>query len=330
MKPRCSLFLFIPLIPLTAALFLFLPATVTAFPQPSLVISTGNSTGTYYAVSNAIAKVFNRTCADYGVRISSLASQGSVANIDNVRNGKAAFGISESLMLQFEEKGLGPWKDKPDTHLRAVLGLHVEAMTIVAAVDRDIRRVGDLKGKRVNIGAPGSSDYEYGEIFLERAGVNPADVILSTSPAALASELLQKNDIDAFMYTVGHPNLSVLEASSGRRKVLLVPLDDALIARLTGAYPLLIPIRIPTDYYPGLESRGPVPGIGVRAVLFTRDDTPEETVYRLVREVMTNLDLLRRQHPVLQGLTPRDAADVKAIPLHPGAERYFREAGLAP
>jgi TRAP transporter TAXI family solute receptor len=328
MRIRFSLFMPVPLTLLTMAILLLQPTAAPAFSQPSLVISTGNSTGTYYAVSNALAKIFNRKSADYGVRLTTVASQGSVANIYGVTEGKTAFGISESLMLQFAENGTGPWKGKPDTRLRAVLGLHVEAMTIVAAVDPDIRRIGDLKGKRVNIGAPGSSDYEYGELFLERAGVNPTDVILSTSPAALASELLQKKDIDAFIYTVGHPNLSVLEASSGKRKVLLVPLDTPLITRITGANPLLVPTVIPTDYYPGLECRGPVPSIGVRAVLFTRDDTPDETVYRLVREVMTNFDLLKRQHPVLRGLTPREAAEVTAIPLHPGAERYFREAGL--
>jgi len=328
MRIRFSLFVSVPLTLLTTAILLLQPVTAAAFSQPSLSISTGNSTGTYYAVSSALAKIFNRKCADYGVRISTAPSQGSVANIDNVREGTAAFGISESVMLRFAEQGTGPWKGKPGTKLRAVLGLHVEAVTIVAAVDREINRVGDLAGKRVNIGAPGSSVYEFGALFLESAGVTPADVMLTNHPAALSSEFLQKNDIDAYIYTVGHPNLSVLEASSGKRKVLLLPLDTRLITRITDANPLLVPTVIPTGYYPGLECRGPVPSIGVRSVLFTRDDMPDETVYRLVREVMTNFDLLKRQHPVLRGLTPREAAEVTAIPLHPGAERYFREAGL--
>jgi TRAP transporter TAXI family solute receptor len=203
-------------------------------------------------------------------------------------------------------------------------------VTVVAAADRGIGTLSDLKGKRLNIGAPGSSDNEYGAILLEQAGLKPADVTLTEHPAALASEFLQRDEIDAYLYTVGHPNLSVLEAGAGKRKVLLVPLEQQLIDRVIAANPLLLPARIPTNYYPGLVRRGAVPTIGVRAVLFTRADMAEETVYRLVREIMTNFDLFRRQHPVLQGMTPRDAADITAIPLHPGAERYFRESGLAP
>ncbi|RQW76756.1 MAG: TAXI family TRAP transporter solute-binding subunit [Geobacter sp.] len=314
---------------LTTSTVLLAPAILPAFPQPSLSITSGNTTGSYYAASSAIAKIFNRKSADYEIRIETVASEGSVVNVDSVVEGKAAFGIGESIILQQAAKGMGPWEGKARTGLRAVLGLHVEAVTVVAAADREIRHVGDLKGKRVNIGAPGSSSYEYGANLLELSGVNPADVTLSGHPAALASELLQKGEIDAYIYTVGHPNLSVLEASTGKRKVLLVPLDKQLIEQVTTRNPLLLPAVIPTSFYPNLERQGVVPTIGVRAVLFTRADVTEETVYRLVREVIGNFDLFRRQHPVLQDLTPREAADGGVIPLHPGATRYFREAGFA-
>lgn len=320
-------------LPLLATVALTLaPSALPAFPQPSLSISAGNTTGANYAASSAITKIFNRKAADYGMRISTVSSQGSVDDIDNVAAGKTAFGIAQSVMLQRAEKGLGPWAGKARTGLRAVLGLHGETVTIVAAADRKVTQISELKGKRVNIGAPGSSDYEYGATLLELSDVNPADVTLSQHPSAIASELLQKGDIDAYIYTVGHPNLSVLEASSGTRKVLLVPLDEPLIDLVTTSNPLLFPALVPMNFYPGLERDGVAQTrtIGVRAILFARADLPEETVYRLVREVMTNFDLFRRQHPVLEGLTPREAAGVTAIPLHSGAARYFREVGLAP
>jgi len=315
---------------LTAVTVLLAPVAVPAFPQPSLAISSGNTTGANYAVSSAIAKIFNRKAADYGVRLATVASQGSLANIDNVFEGKIAFGIAQSEILLHAVTGVGPWQGNAREGLRAVLGLHLETVTIVAAADRNIRQFSDLKGTRVNIEAPGSSDNEYGALLFELSGINPKDVILSEHPVALASEFLQNDQIDAYLYTVGHPNLSVLEASSGTRKVLLVPLDTAFIARVTAEYPLLIATVVPTSYYPALECQDEVATIGVRAVLFTRADLAEEAVYRVVREVMTNFDLFRRQHPVLQGLTPREAAGVTAIPLHPGAARYFREAGLSP
>lgn len=316
---------------LITVIVLLAPATLPAFPQPSIYISSGNTTGASYAASSAISKIFNRKSADYGIRISSVSTQGSVADVDSVVEGKTAFGIAQIVMLQHAEQGLGPWEGKTRMkELRAVLGLHVETVTIVAAADRKIEQISDLKGKRVNIGAPGSIDYEYGASLLELSGVNPADVTISAHSVALASEFLQKDDIDAYIYTVGHPNLSVLEASTGKRKVMLVPLDKSLIDKITTRNPFLFPAVVPTNFYPGLERQGVAQTIGVRAVLFTRADMAEETVYRLVREVMTNFDLFRRQHPALEGLTPRESASVTGIPLHPGAARYFREAGLDP
>lgn len=326
-----SRFMLVTLPLLAAVTVLLAPVTLPAFQRPSLFISSGNTTGASYAVSSAIAKIFNRKSADYGIRLSSVSTQGSVADVDSVLEGKTAFGIAQIVMLQHAEQGLGPWEGKARMkELRAVLGLHVETVTIVAAADRKIEQISDLKGKRVNIGAPGSIDYEYCASLLELSGINPADVTLSAHSVALASEFLQKDDIDAYIYTVGHPNLSVLEASTGKRKVMLVPLDKSLIDKITTRNPFLFPAVVPTNFYPGLERQGVAQTIGVRAVLFTRADMAEETVYRLVREVMTNFDLFRRQHPALEGLTPRESASITGISLHPGAARYFREAGLDP
>lgn len=315
---------------LTAVTVLSAPAALFAFPQSSLTISAGNPTGTYYAVSSAIAKTFNPKSAEHGVRLATVASPGSVANIDSVADGKAALGIAETELLKHATQGGGPWEGKARKGLRAVMGLFIESITIVAAADSGINRVSDLKGKRFNIGAPGSIDHAYAAGLLKLAGLNPAEITLSQHSAAMAPELLKKEEIDAYIYTSGHPNLSVLEASTGSRKVLLVPLDDALIRQLVSENPLMIPVALPTRFYPSIQFRGTVPTIGVRSVLFTRADVAEETVYRLVREVLTNFEFFKRQHPVLQDLTPRQAASIKVIPLHPGAARYFREAGLLP
>ncbi|AAR36064.1 TAXI family TRAP transporter solute-binding subunit [Geobacter sulfurreducens] len=323
---------FIPLkLSLLAAVTLLLtPAALPAFPQHTLSIGSGNTTGSYYVSSSAIAKIFNRRSAEYGMRLATVSSQGSVANVESVSEGRTAFGIAQDDVLRDASRGAGRWAGKSQPGLRAVLGLPVEAVTVVAAADAGISRMGDLKGKRVNIGAEGSFDHDYAVTLLRLSGLVPSDVVISTHPASLASELLQKNDIDAYIYTVSHPNLAVMEASTGPRKVVLVPLDTSLIERVTAENPLLLPAVVPTSSYPVLEHAGVVPTIGIRSILFTRSDMAEETVYRLVRDIMTNFDLFRRQHPSLQVLSPREAADAAVIPLHPGAERFFREAGTAP
>jgi len=321
--------LFTPAVFLIGALLVLTPPSHAA-PPPSLAISSGTTTSSYYAAASAVAKLFNRKSQEHGVRLATVASAGSVANIDAVAEGGAAFGIAETELLKRAAQGGHPWEGKAMTQLRAVLGLYPATVTIVAAVDSGIRRVVDLKAKRLNIGGPGSIDNTFAGALLQMSGLNPGDVIISHHSTALAPELLQKRDIDAYICIVGHPNLTVLEASAGKRKVSLVPLDEELIKQVTLQNPLLAPVLIPTRSYPGVELRGTVPSIGVRSVLFTTADQSEETVYRMVREIMTNLDLFRRQHPILQELTPEQIAHVTAIPLHPGAARYFKESGLIP
>lgn len=315
---------------LVTVIVLSVPCSLTAFQYPSLPISSGTTTGSYYAAASAIAKVFNPSSGRNGVRLATVASPGSVANIDQVADGKAAFGIAETELLRRATQGVRPWEGKARSGLRAVLGLYVESVTVVAAVDSGIKRVSDLKGKRVNIGAPGSIDNTYAGAFLQMSGVNPGEVVTSEHSTAVAPELLQKGDIDGYLCIVGHPNLTVLEASAGKRKVTLISLDDALIQQVVSHNPLLMAVAIPTNFYPNVEVSGKVPTIGLRAVLFTSADQPEANVYAVVREVMSNFDLFRRQHPILQDLSPRDAARVAVIPLHPGALRYFKEAGLVP
>jgi len=259
-----------------------------------------------------------------------VASQGSVENINNVLDGKVEFGLAQANMLYRAGRGQKPWTQPSQTNLQGVLGLYTEALTIVAAEDAGINSLADLKGKRLNVGAPGSSDQVYARLILERAGLREEEVTISEEPSYKASDLLADGKIDAYFFTVGHPDLSVREASSGKRKARLLPLDQALIEHCLTVNPLLKSVAISTDYYPNLHDRALVPTVGVKVVLFTHAGMDEEMVYRLVKEVMTNLALFCRQQPALAGLTAEEMATVPVVPLHPGARRYFREVGLLP
>jgi len=318
------------LLGLALAVALAFPARLPAFHHPSLPIGSGAVTGADYAASSAIAKVFNRQGREYGVRLVAIESAGSLANIEAVLAGRAAFGIAPADALQQAARGLGPWTGRPGDGLRAVLGLHVEALTVVATRDRGIAGIRDLQGRRVNVGSPGANDRHHATALLEAAGVPQGRVRLLQHPSTLAPELLARREIDAFIAVVGHPNLVLAEASAGTPKVRLLPLDLPLVEQAAARSPLLFPARIPTEYYPGLEPGRAVPTLGVRAVLFTRADTAEEAVGRLVGEILTHFDYFQRQHPLLRPLTPRDACGITAIPAHPGAERACREGGLIP
>lgn len=293
-----------------------------------LAIGSGNTAGVYYASAAAMAKVVNRASAETGLLLANQASQGSQQNIDDVLSGKVPFGLAQADMLFKAAQGLGPWEGHPQAALRAVLVLHTEALTLVAAEDAKIAGLADLKGKRLNIGAPGSSDNENARKILELVGVKPEEVELRESPAALSSDLLQAGEIDAYFYTVGHPNFSVREATSGKRKARLLPLPPEVIGQFTAARPFLQAVSIPVDHYPGLESRTPVPTIGVKAILFARFDQDEAAVRLVVRTLLENFDLFQRQHLALSVLTKPELAAPPVLALHPGAQVALREAGL--
>jgi TRAP transporter TAXI family solute receptor len=295
-----------------------------------ITIGAGNVVGVYYAASSAIAKIVNKKRGEYHQWVVTVASQGAIENINSVLRGTNDFGLAQLNMLDRALRGQEPWSALPRTNLQAVLGLYTEALTIVAAGDAGIESLADLKGKRVNVGAPGSSDEFYSRPILAEAGLRMEDMTFSEEPSFKAADLLEEGKIDAYFYTDGHPDLSVREATSGKHEARILPLDQALIERCRARNPLLRSVAIQTGYYPGLKDRSAIPTLGVQVVLFTHEGMDEETVYRLVKEVMTHLDLFCRQQPALVGLTAREMAAVPAIPLHPGALRYFRESGLLP
>jgi len=305
------------------------PSPLAAFNEPMMSIKTGNITGVYYAAGSAVAKMHNRKLKEYKLRLIAEASEGSVANIDEVVDGVADFGIAQANALYFAKQGEAYWEGKPQTQLRSVLGLYTEAFTIVAAVDAGINSLADLKGKTVNIGELGSTDSEQATSILKAVGLDLAnDLTVSERPSYEASELLQKGDIDAYFYTVGHPNLSIKEASAGDRKIKIVAPEQGFVDDIITKREELVDGVIPIDYYTEIANTEPIRTVGVKAILFSDADTDEDVVYHMVKEVFENFDLFKKQHPAFAGLTPEKLTTKLVVPLHPGAERYFKEAGL--
>jgi uncharacterized protein len=210
-----------------------------------------------------------------------------------------------------------------------VFALHPEIVTIVAAVDKDIKTVADLKGKIVNIGQPGSGQRSNAADLFAVAGIDPDnDLKAEGLKPAESAGMLQDNRIDAFFYTVGHPNGSVKEAAAGTRKVNFVTVPEEMVAELTQMHSFYAPAAIPVHHYPGVANEVDVPSFGVKATLCTSADVPEDVVYAITKEVFTQLESFRSLHPALEVLTPENMLQGLSAPLHPGAEKYFKEAGL--
>ncbi|MDA3875049.1 MAG: TAXI family TRAP transporter solute-binding subunit [Kiritimatiellae bacterium] len=305
---------------------LLLTACGTSESRHFISIGTGSQTGVYYPVGGAIKQLVEEVPGK-PLNVSTKASRGSVQNISDVMNGSVTFGIAQSDRQFQAFHGLSNWEDDPQTSLRFVFSLHPEVITLIAAEDSGIRTIADLRGKRVNIGSPGSGHRGNALDILDTAGINPdTDLQAESLTVEECASMLQDNRIDAYFYTVGHPNGSITEASTGRRKVRFVPITgmDSLLEKS----PFYSVAEVPVSLYPNAIQDEEVVSIGMRTTLVTHADTPDEVVYTLVKAVLENLDRLKTQHPALQGLTPETMLRGGNAPLHPGAERYYRESGL--
>ncbi len=292
-------------------------------------IGTGGVTGVYYPTGGAIAKMVNEKRSDYDIRLSVESTGGSVYNINAVTSGDLEFGIAQSDLQSQAWNGAGDWEGRAQEKLRSVFGLHPEIITLVAAAESDIRTVQDLKDHRVNIGNPGSGNRANAIDVLTASGVDwENDLRAESLKASEAPRMLQDSRLDAFFYTVGHPNGAINEATSGRRTVRFVPitgLDDFVTE-----HPYYTVAEIPVDLYPMAENKEPVPSIGVVTTLITSEDVNEDTVYAVAREVIQNFDSFKTLHPALERLKREDLLRGLTAPMHPGAERAFREAGMMP
>ena len=217
-------------------------------------------------------------------------------NVNAVMAGDLQFGVVQSDRQYQATKGLAEWKDKgPQADLRAVFSIHPESVTLVAAVDAGIETILDLKGKRVNIGNPGSGQRQNAIDALEAVGIDyNNDLTAESIKAAEAPGLLQDGRIDAFFYTVGHPSGAIKEATAGARKVRFASITG--IESLLEKYPYYAKSFIPAKLYPGAENSGDVPTFGVKATFVTSAKVPENVVYAVTKEVFDNFDTFKTLH----------------------------------
>ena len=293
-----------------------------------VTIGTGGITGVYYPTGGAIAKMINNKRDEYHIRATVESTGGSVFNVNAVMSGDLEFGVVQSDRQFQAVHGLEEWKDAgPQKDLRAVFSIHPESVTLVAAVDANIKDIKDLKGKKVNIGNPGSGQRQNSIDALEAVGLNyETDLQAEGIKAAESAGLLQDGRIDAFFYTVGHPNGSIKEATSGKRKVRFASILG--IEKLLEKYPYYAKAVIPIEFYPGAVNDADVPTFGVKATFVTSAKVPDNVVYAITKEVFDNFEDFKTLHPAYSVLTKEGMLEGLSAPIHPGAMKYYKEVGL--
>ncbi len=302
------------------------PGSVMA-QQKFVSIGTGGVTGVYYAAGGAICRLVNKDRATHGLRCSVESTGGSVFNVNTIKAGELDLGVVQSDVGYNAYKGEGQFKGQPFEKLRSVFSIHPEPFTILSRKEANIKSFDDLKGKRFNVGNPGSGTRASMEQLLAAKG-------LDMKFFSLASELrpdehgsaLCDGKIDGFFYGVGHPSANIQDPTT-TCGAQLVSITGAEVDKLVADNPYYAKVAIPGGLYQ--NNPNDTDTYGVLATFVSSSDVPEESVYQVVKAVFDNFEDFKKLHPALGHLKQEEmVVNGLSAPLHPGAEKYFKEKGL--
>ena len=303
-------------------------ATTAMAEEKFVTVGTGGQTGVYYVVGQSICKLVNRDSKKTNLKCTAPSTGGSIANINAIKGGDMDMGVAQSDWQfhglngtsKFAESGAFP-------ALRSVFSVHPEPFTVIARADSGIKSFDDLKGRRVNIGNPGSGQRGTMEVIMDAKGWTLDDFTLASElKSSEQSQALCDNKVDAIIFTVGHPNGSIQEATTSCEAVV-VPVQGPEIDKLVNENPYYSAAAIPGGMYKGTDSS--VPTFGVRATFVSSTNTDAETIYQVVKAVMDNFDRFKRLHPAFANLDMKEMVTAgNSAPVHDGAARYYKEKGL--
>ena len=295
--------------------------------QKFLTIGTGGVTGVYYAAGGAICRLVNKDRAKHGLRCSVESTGGSVFNVNTIKAGELDLGVAQSDIQYNAVKGLGPFKEGgPYGDLRAVMSLHPEPFTVLTRKEANIKSFTDLKGKKFNVGNPGSGTRASMEELLAAMNWRMTDFSLASElKADEHGPALCDNKIDGFFYGVGHPSANIQDPTTtcGAK---LVSLTGPAVDKLVKEKPYYAYATIPAGLYPNNPQETKT--YGVLATLVTSSKVPAETVYAVVKGIFDNFEEFKKLHPALANLKPEEmVTNGLSAPLHEGAAKYYREKG---
>jgi TRAP transporter TAXI family solute receptor len=316
---------------LTAALGVFASTAATtgmAAEEKFITIGTGGQTGVYYVVGQSICRLVNRNTAEHGIKCTAPSTGGSVANLNAIKAGDMDMGVAQSDWQYHAYNGTSEFESQgANQDLRAVFSVHPEPFTVVARSDSGIKTFDDLKGKRVNIGNPGSGQRGTMEVVMNAKGWTMGDFALASElKPAEQSQALCDNKVDAIIYAVGHPNGSIQEATSSC-DAILIPVTGPEVDKLVEDNAFYAKATIPGGMYAGTDAD--VETFGVLATFVSSATVDDETIYVVTKAVFDNFDRFKTLHPAFAILEKEKMiTDGLSAPLHDGAARYYKEAGL--
>ncbi len=301
-------------------------ATGAGAQQQFISIGTGGVTGVYYPTGGAICRLVNKDRKEHGIRCSAESTGGSIYNINTIRAGELEFGVAQSDWQYHAYNGTSKFADQGKFEkLRAVFSVHPEPVTIIASDESGVNNITDLKGKRLNIGNPGSGTRGTWEVIEEALGWQRSDLKLAAEmKSAETGQAVCDGKIDAYFWLVGHPS-ALTQESLATCPAHLVNATGPVIDKLVADNSYYRKATIPAGMY---NNDKDIETFGVGATFVTSADVPEEVVYVVVKAVFENFDQFKKLHPAFANLKPEEMiSDSLSAPLHDGAVKYYKEKG---
>jgi TRAP transporter TAXI family solute receptor len=300
-----------------------LAASAAHAQQQFITVLTGGTSGVYYPLGVALSKIYADNIPNARTSVQSTKASAENLNLLQAGRGEVGFSLGDAVSDAWTGNEEAGFKTKLDK-LRGLAGIYTNYIQIVAAADSGITSLADLKGKRVSVGAPRSGTELNARAIFKAAGMSYADLgKVEYLPFGESVELIKNRQLDATLQSAGLGVASIRDLANAV-KIVVIPVPPEVVAKIGDA--AYQPVVIPANTYEGQTTD--VPTAGVRNILVTHAGVPEDVVYRMTKSMFEHLDQLVAAHAAAKAIKPEGAADNLPLPLHPGAERYYREAGL--
>jgi hypothetical protein len=285
-----------------------------------LNIATGGTAGTYFPLGGAMAEIINNNVAD--VNATAVTSGASVANINMLATDEVQMAFVQNDIAFYAYNGVEMFKDKQQANVRAVATLYNETIQVVTLASTGVKSLADLKGKRVAVGAAGSGAEVNARQVLEATGITYKDISPQYLSFAEAANGLRDGNTDVAFLTAGAPTAAVRDVAA-QKEVVIIPVPKNIADKLIAKYPFYVRVKIPKDTYS--KQTADVDTVTVKSILVTNASLDEELVYNVTKAIFTNLDRLILAHAQGKNISRTTALEGLPIPVHPGADRFFKE-----
>lgn len=289
--------------------------------KTTLKMATGGTTGTYYAYSGTVSQVLGEKVGNISFDVQSTGA--SKANIYLISDKEADVALVQNDVMYYAYNGIDLFEGEKVTGFSAMAGLYAEVCQIVSK--SEITSVEDLRGKRVSVGDIGSGVEFNARQILEAYDMTFDDINVNNLSFGDSATALKDDKIDAFFCVAGAPTTAVVELATSN-KINLLEIDDEHAAKLSEKYPFYTKFDVPAGSYKGVDSA--VQTVAVVATYIVSDSLSEDLVYNMTKALFENAEEITVGHPKGAELDPSYSISSISIPIHPGAEKYYKEVGV--